>query len=224
MRKLFATDRRAKVVINPGCKLSRTTEAELESDLFPELMRNVRAGDADSATRLVRLYEPAVRRAVRIWMLNARLRRTVDSIDICQSVLASFFVRTALSQYRIESPEQLVNLLVSMARNKVADQIRREHAGRRDHRRIAAGDVRDHELIDKNTSPSQLVANRDLLKEFRRRMTQEERRLAELRAQGREWPEIAADLGARPDALRKKFDRALDRIAKELGMDDFNHE
>jgi len=194
------------------------------SDDFQDLMRRVRAGDGDAATLLVRQYEPAVRRAVRIWMLNARLRRSIDSLDICQSVLASFFVRTALSQYHFDSPEQLVKLLVSMARNKLADQVRREHAGCRDSRRLEPGDVRERELVGADPSPSQVAVARDLLEEFRRRMSAEERQLAEQRALGREWAEIAADLGGRPDALRKKLDRALQRIARELGLDDCHHE
>jgi RNA polymerase sigma factor (sigma-70 family) len=204
--------------------MDRGHDSPSAADVFPDLMRQVRAGDAAAAARLVRMYEPAVRRAVRIWMLNARLRRTVDSVDICQSVLASFFVRTALSQYQIDTPAQLVNLLVSMARNKLADQIRHEHAGRRDNRRVEPQDVHERELIGAGPTPSQFAADRDLLAEFRRRMSDEERRLADQRALGREWPDIAAELGGQPDALRKKLDRAINRIARELGLDDFDHE
>jgi RNA polymerase sigma factor (sigma-70 family) len=191
---------------------------------FEALMRRVRAGDADAATALVRLYEPAIRRAVRVWMLNARLRRALDSLDICQSVMASFFVRAALSQYHFDTPAQLVQLLVSMARNKVADQVRHEQAGRRDNRRVEPGDVRDIEVKAREASPSQHVAARDLLEEFRRRMSTEERFLADQRGLGREWQDIAAEVGGRPDALRKKLDRALGRIARELGLDDFDHD
>jgi RNA polymerase sigma-70 factor (ECF subfamily) len=194
------------------------------SDDFQGLMRRVRAGDAEAATSLVRLYEPAVRRAVRIWMLNAKLRRAVDSIDICQSVLASFFVRTALSQYQCDTPEQLIKLLVSMARNKVADQLRREQARCRDARRVEPGDIRDREVLAGGPSPSQHVIARDLLAEFRRRMTAEELYLADQRGLGKEWPEIAAEVGGRPDALRKKLDRAVSRISRELGLDEPDNE
>ncbi len=124
------------------------------SDEFEKLIGRVRSGDAAAATSLVAQYEPAVRRAVRIWMLNARLRRSVDSIDICQSVLASFFVRTALGQFHVSTPGQLVKLLVSMARNKVADQIRREQADCRDNRRLEPGDVSDREVVGGGPSPS----------------------------------------------------------------------
>jgi RNA polymerase sigma-70 factor (ECF subfamily) len=50
-------------------------------------------------------------------------------------------------------------------------------------------------------------------------LTAEERYLVDQRTQGREWAQIAADLGASPEALRKKHARALDRVAQELGLD-----
>ncbi len=95
---------------------------------FCDLIQQVRAGDQDAAAELVRLYESAIRRAVRFRLYDARLRSHFDSMDICQSVLASFFVRAAAGQYDIDTPEQLVKLLTSMARNKLASQARRELA------------------------------------------------------------------------------------------------
>jgi len=45
-------------------------------------------------------------------------------MDICQSVLASFFVRAALGQYELETPGHLLKLLVSMSRKKLIDHAR----------------------------------------------------------------------------------------------------
>jgi hypothetical protein len=63
-----------------------------ESDSFADLLRRVRARDANAATELVRQYEPQLRRKVRVWMrmYHPELRRLLDSADICQSVLATF--------------------------------------------------------------------------------------------------------------------------------------
>ena len=68
------------------------------------------------------------------------------------------------------------------------------------------------------------MAARDLLQEFRKRLSEEERALAEQRAQGREWADIAAAQGGSQEALRKKLARALDRVADELGLDELCHE
>src|SRR5262249_53884127 len=95
---------------------------------FAELIQLVRGGDQDAAVTLVRRYEAAIRRAVRIQLDNASLRRLLDSTDVCQSVLASFFVRAALGQYEIDRPQQLLRLLTVMAHNKVIDQARKHAA------------------------------------------------------------------------------------------------
>ena len=100
-----------------------------------ELLSKVRTGDAAAAEELVRSYEPELRRAIRVRLTDARLRRLVDSMDICQSVLAGFFVRTAAGQYDIQSAEELLKLLVTMARNRVIDWVRRANVERRDGRR-----------------------------------------------------------------------------------------
>jgi hypothetical protein len=63
-----------------------------------------------------------------------------------------------------------------------------------------------------------------LLHTFQQRLTPEERQVAELRAQGREWPEIAAQVGGTPGGRRKQLSRAIARVARELGLDEEEHE
>ena len=64
-----------------------------EPGSITECIRRVRAGDEQAAAELVRRYEPLIRREVRFQLEDRRLCRVFDSMDICQSVLASFFVR-----------------------------------------------------------------------------------------------------------------------------------
>src|SRR5438270_7279038 len=108
-----------------------------ENDSAVQLFSRVRAGDADAAAELFRRFEPAIRRRVRVWLRlqDPRLRRVFDSIDVCQSVLASFFVRAAAGQYDLEEPGQLIALLFRMARHKLSHQVARQQAARRDVRR-----------------------------------------------------------------------------------------
>jgi RNA polymerase sigma-70 factor (ECF subfamily) len=194
-----------------------------DAESFQALIQRVRAGDQAAAAELVRRYEPAVRRAVRFQIRDNRLRRQLDSMDVCQSVLGSFFVRAASGQYELDRPENLLNLLVRMARNKLATQARKGQVVRRDLRDVTA-DNDDAALPARDASPSEEVAGRDLLAEVRRRLSEEERALAEQRAQGREWADIAAAQGGSQEALRKKLARALDRVADELGLDELCHE
>jgi RNA polymerase sigma-70 factor (ECF subfamily) len=191
-----------------------------EASDFPDLIRRVRAGDEAAAAELVRRYEPAIRRAVRIRLGDTRLARAFDSMDVCQSVLASFFVRAALGQYELGAPEQLLKLLATMARHKLADQVDRERAACRDNRRVEEGGAESREVVSAASSPSRQVAARELLQEVQRRLSPEERRLVELRSQGLDWAAIAGQLGGSPEALRKRLARATERVAHELGMDD----
>lgn len=192
----------------------------LDTTSFTTFMNRVRAGDQQATTELVRLYEPEIRREVRLRLRDPRLRRDFDSMDICQSVLASFFVRAALGQYELDQPQQLLRLLVTMTRNKLVHQVRRQRRQRRDNRLLDEAGQEKLQAIADGSSPSDLVSRRELLVEFRKRLNDEERQLADLRAQGHEWSEVAAILGGTPEARRKQLTRAIERIAQDLGLDD----
>jgi RNA polymerase sigma-70 factor (ECF subfamily) len=190
-----------------------------DENQFRDLMRRARQRDEAAAAELVRRYESAIRRVVRIHLRDARLRRVLDSMDICQSVLASFFVRTALGQYDLDTPEELLRLLASIARNKLANQANRLRARRRDIRREA--DIGDHadRLLAHASDPSEQASAREILDKVRSQLDEDELFLAEQRALGRGWTEIAQESGTTAVALRKKLTRALDRVMAELGLE-----
>ena len=194
-----------------------------ESSSFTEFVQRIRSGDAQAAEELVRKYEKLVRREVRLQLEDDRLERLFDSMDVCQSVLKSFFVRSAAGQYDLADPGQLVGLLVSMARNKLASAARREHRQKRDNRRIAKGDALAV-VASADPSPSRVMAGRELLDEVRRHFSAEEQLLAELRSQGLAWEQIAAQTGGTAQARRVQFSRAVDRVARELHLDEDGNE
>jgi RNA polymerase sigma-70 factor (ECF subfamily) len=187
-------------------------------------MRRVRAGDQDAATELVRRYEPEIHKAVRLRLQRFRLHRILDSSDIAQAVLANFFVCTAAGRYELDRPEQLVKLLVTMARNQLLDEARKYQADCRDTRRLEETPTEDIRDVVEGTepSPSQVVAEDELVQEVYRRLTDEERSLAEQRAAGLEWATIAALRGGSAEALRKKLARAIDRVVVQLGLSELH--
>jgi RNA polymerase sigma factor (sigma-70 family) len=185
-----------------------------------DLIVRVRAGDQHAAAELVRDYEALVRRAVRIQLRDPRLRSVLDTAEVCQSVMASFFARLALGQYELSQPRQLAALLITMARSKVATRARRADVIRRDRQGQQVLPHVLNGLTDPAPDPSRVIAARDLLEQFRLRLEADERALSDRRADGRSWAEIATEFGGTPDALRKKLARALDRVACELGLDE----
>jgi RNA polymerase sigma-70 factor (ECF subfamily) len=190
---------------------------------FDEFIARIRAGDDEAARELVRRFEGVIRREVRLRLDDRRLLRVFDSMDISQSVLTSFFSRAGLGQFEIETPEQLVRLLIGMTRNKLAFQVRRERARRRDSRLNEARRVDDMQVVSATPGPSQLASDHDLIEAVRGRLDDEERQLADLRAEGWEWAEIAARLGGSPQGRRMQLSRAVHRVAKSLKLDDERH-
>jgi RNA polymerase sigma-70 factor (ECF subfamily) len=187
-----------------------------QDDGFVELIRRVRAGDEQASAELVRLYEPAIRVAVRARLTDPRLRRLLDSTDVCQSVLGTFFGRAATGQFEIKDPKQLIGLLVTMARNRITNHALEQQAARRDRRRDRILPHGGNELVDPRQGPGSAAEGRDLLEVVHGRMSTEELQIAEQWACGNAWAEIGAKIGARPDALRVRLGRVLDRVRREL--------
>ncbi|MCA9185202.1 MAG: sigma-70 family RNA polymerase sigma factor [Planctomycetales bacterium] len=192
--------------------------ADALNDSFDDFLQRIRIGDARAAEEFVRRYEPLIRREVRLRWEDERLSRLFDSQDVTQSVLASFFLRATAGQYDLQSPEQLAGLLLTMARNKMASRARHSHRQCRDSRRQVSTDHAVHIISEKDDNPAELVAGQELIAEFRARLTAEESQLSQMRQEGRTWTEIAEALGGSAEARRMQLNRAVDRIAQELGI------
>jgi RNA polymerase sigma-70 factor (ECF subfamily) len=190
-----------------------------QDNSFQHFIRRIRAGDNEAVKELVQRYGPTIRRMVRVRLADSRLQRLFDSADICQSVLRSFVLRIAQGQYDLETPEQLLNLLLAMGRKKTADRAREAGAARRDYRRTE--EAPGVGCVDPGPDPSQQAAARELLEGFLDRLSAQERQLAEKRAAGRSWAQIAQECGGSPEALRKQLSRAGDRVALEMGLEMF---
>lgn len=109
--------------------------AELANNPFVEYVARLRTGDEAALEELVERYAPVIRLEARMRLRSAHLRAVLDSMDICQSVLKSFFLRAAAGQFDIDRPEDLRRLLVKMACNKSLEAARKEYADKRDIRR-----------------------------------------------------------------------------------------
>ena len=189
---------------------------------FHDLVRRVRAGDEAAATELVQRYEPEIRREVRLRLRGPMLRRVLDSMDIAQTVLRRFFLRAAIGDFELEHPRQLLGLLTTMAKNEVTDWARRLRREKRDKRRerdLDALQAAGKMPAAPGPSPSAMVSAAELLEEVRSRMSDTEGKIASLRAMGRTWEQIGAELGVGPHAVRKRLMRAWQRISNELGLD-----
>jgi DNA-directed RNA polymerase specialized sigma24 family protein len=154
-------------------------------------------------------------------MQRLRLFRVLDPADITQTVLARFFHHAAAGEFQLDGPHQVQKLLMTMARKQVLSEARRYLASRRDSRRLdeSFSEQKLNSLVDRNPCPSMVATVNELLREMYRLFTPQERYIADQRSRGRNWQDLAAEVGGSAEGLRKRFERALERVARQLGMD-----
>jgi DNA-directed RNA polymerase specialized sigma24 family protein len=189
-----------------------------EQASFRDLIRRVQAGDPQAARELVRGYEWAIRLQVRVCLTQPDLRRLLDSMDIVQLVWASFFPGAAAGQFELEDPKKLLNLLITLARHKLLDQAKGLRRKRRGGGHAADSTPAEGELVDPHPGHEQATDQRDFLQEFRKNLSGQEQYLWDQRLLGRSWVDLAAELGADPDALRIRFNRALEQVSRQMKL------
>ena len=189
---------------------------------FGELVQRLHQGDAAAAEQIVRDHEPEIRRIVRSRLRDPKLRRIVDSIDICQSVFGRFFVQATLGRFELNSQKDLVKLLTRMATNKVIDKHRAEASQRRLSLHKAENQNGNHqygEPVQQQISPESAMVYEELYHSAEASLSEKEKTISNLRNQGMSWLDVSRELGESPQALRKRLERACNRIAKEMGID-----
>lgn len=191
----------------------------IADDRFEVLISQLQQGDSAAATEIVTLFEPEIRRFIRFRLTDPQIRRFIDSLDISQSVFARFFVEMERGRFDFSSPEKLQNLLLSMARNKIYDNVRAAKADKRDFRRLQHPDA-IQEAAAPELDQLEKLQTSEMIEMIRCSLSEEELTLLEQRMSGQTWEELATEWNTKPDAIRKRLTRAIDRVANEIGIID----
>ncbi len=176
---------------------------------FDTLMGRVRQGDEAAAWDLVELYGPHVIRVIRRHLAH-EIRSKFDSDDFAQAVWASFFA--APDRYGdMEHPNQLVGLLVTMARNKVIDEVRRrmktqKYAVQRE-RRYAGRSSQEDLLRARDGTPSQMAVARERWLAMLNSQPEVHRRVVRLKLMGRTHRSIAQTLQISERTVQRVIER-----------------
>jgi RNA polymerase sigma factor (sigma-70 family) len=194
-------------------KLKSPCSSQPPLALFEALIERVRAGDAEACETLVREYNGVILREARL-RLGSQYSSFLDAEDVVQSVLRSFLLRAREGRFCLSSPAQLVGLLTLMARNKAFTALRRESR-----RKISVSDENPADLASRRTPCDEQVSNWELIGIYRQRMKPDEWQLLQWRLDGDSWPDIAQRAGQSPGALRKRLQRALDRLRARVTVE-----
>lgn len=188
---------------------------------FNELILLARYGDERATRELMRAYEPYLVLAARAQLRRTRGKLLLTPEDVTAAVFSNFFVRLRRSSFQFQGPEDLEKLFNVMTRNFVLDEWRKERAAKRESQRVEVTDSGSDLLSGAaapTATPSWIVGGEELVREVRRRLTPEELYLADQHADGRSWSSLAEELGQPADTLRKRLDRSVTRILKDLGL------
>ena len=165
------------------------------NDGFQELMAGVREGSEDAARKVVEQYEPMLRRALRR-VFPQELRSKLDSLDLVQGVLGSFFRRRGRLD-DIRTPEQLAAFLAGMGRNKILREERHYRTGKRQVGRespLADMPGGESNLPDREPSHVEMLMLMEKWDAVLKSRSQRDRRIVQLRTEGLTWEAIGKSL------------------------------
>ncbi|GIW80121.1 MAG: hypothetical protein KatS3mg105_1928 [Gemmatales bacterium] len=183
------------------------------SNRLETLLQRIRSGDESALDELVREYEPRVRLAART-LLGPAMRSQLDSIDIAQSVHRTLLSGMKNAEFTFQTPEQLMALLLTMVRRKVARQWRRMQ---RQTSADAAEDSRSQllDLLEANLpDPAQAAQLHDAIDQALAGLSEVDRTLLEMRLQGYRTSEVAERLGMDARVLRARLSRLRQHLQK----------
>lgn len=185
------------------------------------LLERYRGGDSAAAEELFHRY---VGRLVVLASarMSARLSRRVDPEDIVQSVYRSFFVGAREGRFTCEQAGDLWNLLAVITLNKIRQKAEYHSAQKRQMQQEQADPLGDSvalaaEALAREPSPDEELAVLDELEHLTQGLSDEQKRMVELRLQGYLIEEIAAEVGRSERTVRRVMDQIKARLEQRAG-------
>jgi RNA polymerase sigma-70 factor (ECF subfamily) len=169
----------------------------MSDDQSGDLLARWREGDEQAASELVRRYADQLIALTRS-RLPKKVASRIDPEDVMQSVYRSFFAGAREGQYDLRQGGDLWRLLVSITLHKLYKRLRHNAADKRAvdrEQRLGNHDVaavEDH-MRSQEPSPAEAAALADELEQVMRQLDPVQRRVFELRLQGYNLDEIAAE-------------------------------
>lgn len=176
-----------------------------------DLIRRIRSGDGIAREQLLRRFLPLLRR----WAhgrLPRQIRDLNDTDDLVQVTLVKSLAR--LDQFDSAGPGAFLAYLRQALLNQVRDEIRR-HQRRPEHTEI------DTEVGDADApAPIESLVGSERVRAYEQALAALPKRqqgLIVMRVEfGLSYPEIAAEVGSSPDAVRVMVARAIVQLSQQL--------
>jgi RNA polymerase sigma factor (sigma-70 family) len=182
------------------------------------LLERFRGGDERAAEAIFARYFERLTALARS-RLSARLARRIDPEDVVLSVYRSFFIEARAGRFALCRGGDLWRLLSSITRHKLLRQVRHQSAGRRAcSAEVPLDQVDEGRLTGDplDASPDEAAALADELELVFAHLDPFGRRVLELRLQGLQIHEIAADTGRSERSVRRSLAHIRILLAERL--------
>lgn len=173
---------------NPGKRTSADVPTETPSD--NSLLRRLRTGDQDAATRLYLRYAERLRLLASA-ECSPELARRVDMEDIVQSVFSSFFRGVSNGYYEIPAGEELWKLFLVIALNKIRAKGAFHRAARRDVRHTVGGNALENVSTPEQSNDDTFLVLKMTVEEVMSLLPDAQKEMVDLRIEGYDVAEIA---------------------------------
>lgn len=182
-----------------------------------ELLERFRAGDERAAEQLFNRFAGRLI-ALAASKLSEKLARRLDAEDVVQSAYRSFFRGARDGRYVLQRSGELWSLLVSITLHKLQHQAERHTAGKRGVDREETPEAADScrglsaFALARDPSPLEAAALADEVESVLCRLEPRHRSILELRLQGHNLEEIAAQVKCSERTVRRVLEEVKGRM------------
>jgi RNA polymerase sigma factor (sigma-70 family) len=175
------------------------------------LLERFRDGEEDAATKLFLKYGARLRALAKA-KTSDQLASRFDPEDVVQSVFRTFFRRAANGLYDVPDGDELWQLLLVIALNKIRDLAVHHRALKRDVTRTEGGDHYSRVAADANLKESSVEVLKVVLEDFLECLPERQSSVARLRMEGYQVEEIAKAT----KQSKRTVERVLNNLRKNL--------
>lgn len=158
------------------------------------------------------------RRRARTRLRQYGLTGQTESMDICNDVMVDLAKRQKRSNSSQVDADDVLGYIMRAIDNQVLDTFRTLARQCRDFRRKDATPIDDMRVAAHATTPSQIALRQEVIERIRAMLGPDDARVVDMMLENRDWNEIGKVVGQKPDTVRMRVRRALDRIRADFGV------
>jgi RNA polymerase sigma factor (sigma-70 family) len=175
------------------------------------------SNESQSVEAIWHQFGEQFRRRARTRLRQYGLTGQAESMDICNDVMAE--MAKGFNAKGV-TPDDALAYVLRAIDNQVLDTFRRLARQCRDFRRNEPVPVDELPVANQGHSASQIALHREVIARIKALLNEEDALAVSMMLENRDWNEIGESLGVKPDTVRMRVRRALERVREEIGFRD----